>query len=202
MGVGQTEYQAFRAAVKELMRAGRVMRGGGNCIMLPDATSLIIGTFRGNPRGFGFVVPESPTDHGDLYISPDATRGAITGDTVAARISRRGKGGDPSRIEGVIVEIIERGQSRFVGELVKEGRQWFAIPDGKLLHTPIMLSDVRSSRAKVGDQVVVELTAFPTSDTPARGVIVEVLGPRGKPGVDTISIIRQYHFRDEFPKDA
>ncbi|MHC4442063.1 MAG: ribonuclease R [Planctomycetota bacterium] len=199
MGVQYEEYQDFRAAVKHLMKAGRVVKGTGNCVMLPDAGHQIIGSFRGNPRGFGFVVPESPSDHEDLYIPKDATSGAITGDKVMASISRRGRRGRISRIEGVVVEIVERGQSRFVGELVKESGQWLMIPDGNLIYTPIILSDVLSTRAKAGDQVVVEITQFPTSDALGRGVIVEVLGQRGDPGVDTVSIIRQYHFRDEFP---
>ena len=202
MGVEHKEYGAFRAAVKELMKAGRVIRGGDNCVVLPDASSIIVGSFRGNARGFGFVVPELPTDHGDLYIPAGATLDAITGDTVAARITRRGERGDPSRVKGEVVEIIQRGQSRFVGELVREHGQWVLLPDGHSLHAAVLLGDVRSTRARAGDQVVVELTEFPSGARPARGVIVEVLGRRADPGVDTISIVRQYHFRHEFSEEV
>jgi ribonuclease R len=201
MGIEEEEYGSFRTAVKELMHAGRVVLSGGNNLMLPAAgAGAIVGNFRGHVRGFGFVVPDSPAAHGDLFIPPGATMGAITGDTVAARITRRGKGGDESRVEGEIVEIIARGQNRFVGELVREGREWMMIPDGHLLYNAVQVGDVGSSRAKAGDQVVVELSEFPAPDRPARGVIVEVLGRRGDPGIDTLSIIRQYHFRDEFPE--
>ena len=34
------------------------------------------------------------------------------------------------------------------------------------------------------------------------GVITEVLGPRGKPGVDTLSIIREFNLPEEFADDA
>lgn len=199
MGIDEGEYGSFRDAVKELMRAGRVVLGGGNQLTLPGPTTgVIIGRFRGHQRGFGFVVPESPVEHGDLFIPPGATLDAITGDTVSARITRRGKGGDESRVEGEIVEIIHRGQSRFVGELVREGREYSVIPDGHLLYSPVWVGDVRSTRARDGDQVVVELTEFPSGSRPARGVIVEVLGRRGDPGIDTISIIRQYQFPEAF----
>ncbi|GMU22382.1 MAG: ribonuclease R [Phycisphaerae bacterium] len=202
MGIDEEEYDSFRTAVKELMRAGRVILGGGNSIALPTGRQTIIGTFRGHVRGFGFVVPESPAEHGDLFIPPGATMNAITGDTVAARLTRRGKGGDESRVEGEVVEIITRGQSRFVGELVRDGREWVMLPDGKSLHSPVLLGDVTATRARAGDQVVVELTEFPRPYQPARGVIVEVLGRRGDPGIDTLSIIRQYHFRDQFPEEV
>src|SRR5438045_6253679 len=133
MGIQDAEFGEFRTAVKELMRAGRVVRGGGDEVRLPDAATTIIGNFRGNLRGFGFVVPESSTDHGDLFIPPGATLKAITGDTVLARITRRGKDGDTARVEGEIVEIVQRGQSRFVGELVRRDQQWLMLPDGHAL---------------------------------------------------------------------
>src|SRR5687768_8939394 len=81
IGVEEEEYGDFRIAVKELMHAGRVIRGGGNLVTLPDSATTVIGNFRGHVRGFGFVVPESPTDHGDLFIPPGASMNAITGDT-------------------------------------------------------------------------------------------------------------------------
>lgn len=199
MGVAENEYGAFRAAVKALMQAGRVVLGGGNCLMLSDAANVIVGTFRGNQRGFGFVTPDSPGDHADLYIPREATRGAITGDTVVARVTRRGKRGDSSLIEGEITEILKRGQSRFVGELACQSGEWLLLPDGHALHAPVRLGDVKATRARPGDQVVVELTQFPGDGKVARGVIVEVLGRRGDPGVDTLSIIHQYHLRQEFP---
>lgn len=203
LGVEEEEYGSFRSAVKELMHAGRVVLGGGNNLMLPAAgTGTIVGSFRGHVRGFGFVVPDSPVEHADLFIPPNATRGAITGDTVAARITRRSKGGDDARIEGEVVEIISRGQNRFVGELVRQGKDWLMIPDGRLLYSAVFVGDVGSTRARAGDQVVVELSEFPGPDRPARGVIVEVLGRRGDPGIDTVSIIRQYHFRDTFPDEV
>ena len=187
MGVQEDEYAAFRAAVKELMRAGRVVYGGGNCITLPEAKES---------------VPDSHSDHGDLFIPPGATLEAITGDTVVARVKGPRQRDTERRVEGEVVEIIERGQSRFVGELVKDRRHWMMMPDGHSLHAPVLVGDVSASRARKGDQVVVEITEFPSPDRPARGVIVEVLGRRGDPGIDTISIIRQYHFRDEFGRDV
>lgn len=202
MGVESGEMPAFRAAVKELMKAGRVVLGGRNQIMPPPGPGLIIGRYRGHDRGFGFVVPENPTEHGDLFIPPGASLNAITGDTVAARITRRGKRGDDSRVEGEIVEIVQRGQSRFVGELVKEGRDWVVLPDGTALRAPILVGDVSATRAKSRDQVVVELTQFPSATEVARGVIVEVLGRRGEPGVDTLSIIRQYQFPEHFSQSV
>lgn len=167
---------------------------------LPDARDRVVGLFRKHQRGFGFVIPAPPTEYGDLFIPPGAGRDAITGDTVVARIAKRGHGPAGARVEGEIIEILERGRNRFVGELVKEGKTWSVLADGKILDAPILVADARSSRARAGDQVVVELSEFPSHDRPARGAIIEVLGRRGDPEIDTLGIVRQYHFRDPFPE--
>src|SRR5216684_4245892 len=41
---------------------------------------------------------------------------------------------------------------------------------------------------------------FPTPEDRGEGVITEVLGPHGQPGVDTLSIIRAFGLPDEFPE--
>ena len=84
---------------------------------------------------------------------------------MAARITRRGKGGDDRRVEGEIVEIVERGQSRFVGELVRQdGQTGWSCPTASSCRRPILLGDVGATRARPGDQVVVELTRVPVAD--------------------------------------
>ena len=43
---------------------------------------------------------------------------------------------------------------------------------------------------------------FPTPDERGEGVIAEVLGPHGKPGVDTLSVIRAFGLPEAFPEAA
>ena len=46
------------------------------------------------------------------------------------------------------------------------------------------------------------MVRFPSPAQDGEGVIVEVLGPRGKPGVDTLSILREFNLPDAFAADA
>ena len=60
---------------------------------------------------------------------------------------------------------------------------------------------------RVGDKVVIEMVRFPGAlhsgqYHPGEGVIVEVLGDRGKPGVDTLTIIHQYGLPGEFSESV
>ena len=43
---------------------------------------------------------------------------------------------------------------------------------------------------------------FPSNRQEGEGVIVEVLGERGQPGVDTLSVIRQFGLPEEFPENV
>ena len=60
LGVSPEDYPQFKLAFEELRRAGHIIIGVGNSIRIPPLSGQIIGTFRANPRGFGFVTPLEP----------------------------------------------------------------------------------------------------------------------------------------------
>jgi ribonuclease R len=202
MGIGLEEMGDFHDACRAMMRTGRIVLGAKNAVMLPARSDRVVGTFRLNPRGFGFVVPSTPSDHGDLFVPPGSTGGAITGDTVSAKVLKKGKRSGKMIFEGRISDILQRGQSRFVGELRSGFNRWFVVPDGNTLHVPIVVDDPSAKGGKSGDQVVVEILTYPTERTDARGVVVKVLGKRGQPDVETQSIIEQFQLPQEFNEEV
>lgn len=206
MGIAKDEMGDFHDACKALIRSGRVVLGARQAVTLPPPSGRIVGTYRANPRGFGFVIPDDPNSHGDLFVPRGKNGDAITGDTVSARVMKRGKRDGKMILEGQVVEILRRGRNRFAGVLHQRLREWFIIPDGKTLHLPIFVGDPGAKGAQAGDQVVVEITQYPEPGVDARGVIVKVLGPQGEPDVDTQSIIEQYQlpvgFDDKTVNDA
>ena len=202
MGIGEAQRGDFHDAVDALRRVGRVILGSNNAVMLPHTPGQVVGTYRANPRGFGFVVPDEPAGHGDLYIAPGASLDAVTSDKVLCQVLKRGRRGGKPLFGGRIIKVIERGESRFVGRLSKAGGQYFVTPDGNTLHCPILIGDPKAKGARVGDQVVAEITHYGREGTATRGVIVERLGKCGRPGVDLLGIIRQYHLADQFPKEV
>lgn len=61
-------------------------------------------------------------------------------------------------------------------------------------HTP--------SISKPGDKVVVRLLSWDSRHVNPEGEIVEVLGPADAPGVDLLSVVRNFHLPTEFPKSV
>src|SRR5581483_4855343 len=46
------------------------------------------------------------------------------------------------------------------------------------------------------------MVRFPSPEERGTAVITEILGPRGAPGVDLLSVIRAFGLPDEFPEEA
>jgi ribonuclease R len=200
---GEHEYHAFREALRELMHNNRVVLGAGGSVVLPAQTLRaegIVGAYRQNRRGFGFVVPTDPDGHEDLFIAEEDNAGAITGDIVRAKITNREQRDGKTMFRGRVIEIITRSQKRFVGTLARERGQWVVLPDGNVLTQPILAPDAASRHIKAGTKVVVELTVYPRDQVPAQGVITRVLGQRGEKDVDLQSVIVQFNLPEEFPE--
>ncbi len=205
LDIPQDQYHAFRDALREMMHEGRVISGSRGAVLLPSDSGrrdTFIGTYRHNRRGFGFVIPTDPQSHEDLFIPPGESGGALTGDTVRATITSRGRRDGKAIYSGRILEILKRGNSRFVGTLQKQGTRWLVLPDGNALTEPVLTPDAGSRRIKPGTKVVVELTQFPEEGQPAQGVIAEVLGKEGDKDVDLKSIIVQHNLPGPFPEEV
>jgi ribonuclease R len=202
LGVPEDAYTEFKTAFDDLRRAGRVVIGSGNVITLPAMAGQVTGVFRSNPKGFGFVCPLEPNAHGDLFIPPDATADAMDGDTVLAKVNRKGTRGPQVRYTGEVLKVLERANNRFVGTLVRHPEAWLVQPDGSRFTEPIVVEDVTAKNAREKDKVVVEILSYPTGRYLARGVIVEVLGRAGRYDAEIESIMHQFHLPREFEAEC
>ena len=158
----------------------------------------ITGKFIANERGFGFV--EIDDEKKDIFIPPNMTNGAMTGDTVLAKIvSAEGEG---HRAEGKIVEIIKRGTTTVIGTFQRSTNYGFVVPDDKNLGTDIFIPKSSRRKAKNGDKVVVKITKYPENEKSAEGQIVEILGKASDTNVDLISVVRAHDYKLVFPKEV
>lgn len=209
MRVDPDDRDEFEQTIHDLGLQGRLIVGDDDLVRLPTFGDEIIGKFRLNPKGFGFIIPETPVREGDLFVPPGNAGTAISGDRVRAKVIRAAGrdrpcpgGGGRSPYIGRIVEVLDRGQEHFVGTLTKDGKRWFVEPDGRSLHDPVLIRDPHAKNAKAGDKVVIELMHYPDDQYVAEGVIVKVLGEAGRPDVETQAVIAAHGLRTEFPEEA
>jgi len=203
LGIDPEEYDAFAQTVGRLIDAGQMVLGDANTIALPPPGRQMTGSFRRHERGFGFVVPDvdKRTSHGDLFIPAGNAAGAMTGDRVRAdvmyRPARGGSGRSP--YVGRIEQIIQRADKHYVGNLFHRGGLWLVQVDAGVLSEPVVVGDPHAKGAVEGDKVVVELVRYPVENELAKGVILDVLGEKGKPDVETLAVMRTFGLSDRFP---
>jgi ribonuclease R len=206
--IGGDEYAEFRKAVKRLVRDGKLDLAKDKTLRRWDRAraGMIVGLFRRSAKGFGFVRPhategEAQARIDQIYIPPEASRDASNGDEVAVKITKRahGRGLSP---EGKIVQILARASGLFVGTYFEEGDAGLVRVDGTTFNAPVYVGDPGAKGAKPGDKVAIEIVRYPTPYLEGEGVITEILGERGKPGVDTLTVIRAFNIPDTFEAAA
>src|SRR5262249_7144766 len=134
-------------------------------------------------------------------IHEDDALDAVTGDTVLVRLTRKPARRDISPL-GRITRVLERATRQFVGTYFERDGQGYVRVDGTGFSQSVDVGDPGARGARPDDKVVFEMVRFPTPEDRGEGVITEILGPRGQPGVDTLSVIRSLNLPDAFPEDA
>lgn len=161
---------------------------------------IIEGRLSMTAKGFGFVIPdERETDEDtDVFVPPQYIGSAMHGDRVAVKAVPATEEGR-SR-EGEIIEVLERANEKIVGTFESSRNFGFVTPDNTKLNHDIFVHHKNFNGAKTGSKVVVKVTKWPEGHRNAEGTVVEVLGKSGAPGVDILSVMRQYDLDEKFPE--
>ncbi len=202
------DVKEFGIAVRELAEAGVVELSDSGKIQLPfhPDEGELIGQFRGTASGVGFVLPAQIKQGSDIFIPPQYTGGALSGDTVKVYFERDQRreqrmGTMERQYAGEVLEVIARKRAQFTGEIEKRDGRWLVFPDGRELTEPIVVRDAESKNVKNGDKVVIEIIEYPENGRLAKGVVTKVLGEAGEPDVETQAVIAAYSLpSNDFPE--
>jgi ribonuclease R len=203
LGVQRSQYGDFARALRTLYRDGRAEVGKNRTVRQTQPHGTVTGIYRRTPKGLGFVRQHIVKGQAgpEILIREEDALDAVTGDEVLVRLTRK-----PSRPGvgpvGQIMQVVERATRQFVGTYFERAGEGLVRVDGGVFRHSVYVGDPGAKSAKPDDKVVFEMLRFPTLDDRGEGVITEVLGARGQPGVDTLSIIRAMGLPDKFPDDA
>ena len=197
LSVPKEDRQYFEQIVNELLEEGKVVETKKGKLMSPKALNMEQGTFLAHSKGFGFVEREQGED---IFIPANQINGAMHKDKVLFRISRKEEYG--KRAEGEIVKILKRGNIKIVGTFEQCKGFGFVLPDNKKLTKDIFISKENSMGAVTGHKVVAEITIYGDDTKNPEGKVIEILGHVNDPGVDILSVIREYDLPVDFPEDV
>ncbi|EIC19968.1 ribonuclease R [Thiorhodovibrio frisius] len=189
------EQLALERRLGAMVRDGQLVRNRRDAFCLVNKKDLIAGRVIGHPDGFGFLKPDEGGD--DLYLYPKEMRALFHGDRIVARVTGRDRRG---RLEGAVVEILERNTQSVVGRFYAESGVGFVVPDNKRIPHDIIIPSDRAGAATKGQIVVAEITDQPTKRTQPLGRVLEVLGDHMAAGMETDIAIRAHDLPVDWPE--
>lgn len=193
----EEQLEALRRRLRAMERDGQLVCNRNDNYCLVNKRDLIVGRVIGHADGFGFLRPDDSGD--DLYLSFKEMRSVFHDDRAVVRVTgvdRR------NRLEGAVVEVLERNTRTVAGRLYMEAGVGFVVPDSKRLSKDVIIPSSEIGNAKQGQMVVAEILDQPTKRTPPIGRITEVLGDHMGPGMETDIAIRTHSIPVEWPDEV
>lgn len=194
------EVSQLKSTLEDMIRNGRLILTKKKKYGLPEDFGYGAGRLQGNPKGFGFLIPDN-NELDDIFIPADCLNGAMHNDRVMVKIYKTASKNTKTG-EGEVVRILDRANRTVVGTLEMDRYLGFVVPDDKRISQDIFIPRDEIHGAKQGFKVVAEIYRWPDRRRNPEGRIVEVIGHKDEVGTDIISIIRQFELPEEFPAEV
>ena len=193
----------LRKAVQQLESQNLLTSNHQGQYSLVQKPETVTGIFRGTRKGHGFVRINTKDDlkPPDIFVHKTRVLDAVTGDEVSVRLLKKRSSHTRFTSQGEIVRIIQRARELFIGSYFQKESDAFVQLDGNFFNDPIYLGKV-SDPIPNDAKVVLRMLRFPSRNQDGKGKIVEILGPRDAPGVDTLATIREFNIPDTFSEEC
>ena len=147
-------------------------------------------------HGYAFISSDDYEE--DIFVSRDNLNHSLNGDYVKVFLYARRKG---KRLEGEVVEILERARTTFVG--IVEVSQHFAFLNcgSKAMPYDLFISPGKLKGAKDGQKAIARIIDWPKDSKNPVGEILEVLGDPGENDVEMHAILAEFELPWKFPDE-
>jgi ribonuclease R len=188
---------AMRRRLKAMVRDGQLIKNRKSLYGISNQMGLVCGLIQGHPDGYGFVLPDVGGE--DVFLSAREMRQVLHGDKVLVRAEQ---GRQRGKLEGSIVEVLQRNNHSVLGHYHIESGIGYVIPDDRRIGQDILIPQGQAGEAKHGQIVVASIDRQPDKTTQPVGHISEVLGEHMAPGMEIEIAIRKYELPNEWPGDV
>ena len=191
------QLEALRKRLRAMERDGQLMVNRRNAYCLVDKMHLLHCRVQGHRDGYGFAMPIAEGE--DIYLSARQMHFVFDGDEVLIQVTGEDRRG---RLEGKVIEVLQRKHKTVVGRYKEESGIGFVIPDNGRLTQQILIPTKAKGSVESGQIVSVEITDYPTRQLGAKGRIAEVLGEHLDPGMEIDVAIRSHGIPWEWPDEV
>jgi len=157
-------------------------------------SSLVEGRIEFTAKATGYLISEEVQQ--EVFIANRNLNHALPGDKVKVRLYAQHRN---KTLEGEVLQILERGKSRFVGKVSVSSNFAFLVTASRRVPFDIFIPLKKMKGAKDGQKAVARITDWPQQVNNPFGEILEVLGDSGNNETEMHAILAEYDLPYEFP---
>lgn len=149
------------------------------------------------PNGSAYILSSQFPEK--VFVAQANLNHALQDDNVKVYLYAKRKG---RRLEGEVVEILERSKKTFVGIVEISAHFAFLIPINKQMPYDIFIPLNKLNNARNGQKVIAKITNWPINVKNPIGEIIEVLGSPGDNEVEMHAILAEFELPYRFPENV
>jgi ribonuclease R len=157
-----------------------------------------MGTLDMTHHGYAYLV--SDQDDEDVFIARNDLNKALDGDLVRVFVYPRRR--RTTRVEGEVVEILERARNTFVGTVEVSKNYAFLLPDSRKMPYDIFIPLDRLKGARHGQKAIARITDWPEKVKNPFGEIIDILGYPGENETEMHSILAEFELPIRFSEEV
>ncbi|MCQ2227021.1 MAG: ribonuclease R [Bacteroidales bacterium] len=193
-------------ALFDLASQGVIEEGVIGKFMIPgsrtaDGSPIVEGVVDMKSGGFAYVIADDKEAYPeDIFVSQRGLNTALDDDRVEVAIVKNRKGRSP---EGVIVKVIERKRTQFVGilEIMEDGSAFIRMDSRTMGGRDVYVPKERVPIEANGKKVVCAITDWPSSSKSPFGKVLDILGDKGDNQTEMHAILAEFGLPYSYPED-
>jgi len=194
---GEAERRILIKVLDKLRDEDIILETSRGRYRINDRRLMLEGRFERRSNGKNFFVPDD--DGNIVFISERNSKHAMNGDRVRVQLLAKRK---HAETEGVVVDILKRSDTHYIGTLEVKKHYAFLVMDSKILANDIFIPFDFLGGGKDGDKVVVEIVEWPERANNPIGKVIDILGKPGENTAEMHAILAQYNLPYRYPRDV
>ena len=158
---------------------------------------ILTGKFQRKSNGKNTFLPEDGSE--PIFIAERNSGHAMHGDKVKVSLTAKRKG---RKVEGEVIEIIERAKDTFVGTLKVDKFYAFLLTEDRTLANDIFIPRDMLKGGKDGDKALVKITKWPEDAKNPIGKVIDILGQAGDNNTEMHAILAEFGLPYVYPKNV
>ena len=156
---------------------------------------ILTGTFQRKSNGKNSFVPDDGSE--PIFIAERKSGHAMHGDNVKISLTAKRRG---RKVEGEVIEILERSKETFVGTLKVDKYYAFLLTEDRNLANDIFIPRDMLKGGKNGDKAVVKVVEWPQDAKNPIGKVIDILGQAGDNTTEMHAILAEFGLPYVYPK--